>query len=112
MSINPTKLILGLATVPLAAGSAWLCGSAAKYGLHLDPSGVNAIAAAGLAGGVAVGVKLVHDVESELEKRDPKLAAAVGADLKVAEQAATATDPSLSAELAGAWPPPSSPTHP
>jgi hypothetical protein len=65
MSINPTKLILGLLTPLIAAGSAWLAAAAAKHGMNLDPSGVNALAVAGATAGAGVMVKLIHDVEAK-----------------------------------------------
>lgn len=71
--MNPTKLILGLLTPLIAAGSAWLAGAAAKYGLHLDASGVNALGVAGATAGAAALVKLIHDVEAK-----PQVRSAVG----------------------------------
>jgi hypothetical protein len=72
MSLNPTKLLLGIATPIVAAGSAWLAAAAAKYGIHLDASGINALGIAGATAGAAAMVKLIHDVE-----KDPKVAKVV-----------------------------------
>lgn len=61
--IHPTKIALTLISPPLAALSAWLVASAGKYGLHLDQSGVNALAVSGAAGALGLIAKLIHDVE-------------------------------------------------
>lgn len=90
-SIHPTKVKLAILTPILAAGSAWLCAAVAKYGIHLDPSGVNAALVTGAAAAAGVGVKLIHDVET----RNPAVAGAV-TELETAVKAA---DPSLAAEL-------------
>jgi hypothetical protein len=63
MNLDPTKTILGLLTPVVAAASGWLVAAAAKYGIHLDPSGVNALGVAGVTAGAAAMVKLIHDVE-------------------------------------------------
>lgn len=70
--LNPTKLILGVLTPFVSAASAWLVAAAAKYGVHLDPSGVNALGVAGATAGAAAMMKLIHDVEGA-----PKVAAVV-----------------------------------
>ncbi len=67
MSVNPTKLVLGVLAAPITALSAWLTASVAKYGVHLDPSGVNAALIAGATCGITVVVKLIHDVEVSVE---------------------------------------------
>jgi hypothetical protein len=71
MSVNPTKLVLGVLAAPITALSAWLTASVAKYGVHLDASGVNAALIAGATCGITVMVKLIHDVETTIE-HDPK----------------------------------------
>jgi hypothetical protein len=86
--MNPTKLFIGLLTPIAAAGAAWLCGAVAKYGIHLDPSGVNTLAAAGAAGAVGIAAKLIHDVETEHP--------AIGRDLAAAAAAANAAAASSS----------------
>lgn len=89
--MNLTKLILGLLTPVVAAASAWLVAALAKYGVHLDPSGVNALAVAGATAGAAAMVKLIHDVEHK-----PAVVAVVGDASKVAgsvDQALVAADP-------------------
>lgn len=63
-NLNPTKLILAIFTPLVAAGAGWLTAASAKYGVHLDPSGVNALAVAGVTAGAAAMVKLIHDVET------------------------------------------------
>jgi hypothetical protein len=67
MSTNQIKWILGLLAPLIAAAAAWLTAAVAKYGVHLDPSGVNAALVAGATGGLAVMVKLIHDVESKVD---------------------------------------------
>jgi hypothetical protein len=62
-SINPTKLILGVLTPFVAAGSAWLTAAVGRYGVHLDPSGINALGVAGATVGAAAMLKLIHDLE-------------------------------------------------
>lgn len=117
-NLNPTKLVLGVLGVPIAAASAWLSAAAGKYGLHLDPSGINALAVAGATAGTALVVKLIHDVD----KNDPWLAlhAATVADqvgkiaddaVKVdpqlktaADEAVTITEAKVEKTLADAWP--------
>lgn len=69
-----TKLILGLFGPAIAAGSGWLAAAAGKYGVHLDASGINALAVAGATAGTAIVVKLIHDVEA----KDPGLATEAG----------------------------------
>ncbi len=77
MSTNQIKWILGLLAPLIAAAAAWLTAAVAKYGVHLDPSGVNAALVAGATGGLAVMVKLIHDVESKVDHDvDAKLPAA------------------------------------
>jgi hypothetical protein len=71
MRVNPTKLVLGVLAAPITALSAWLTASVAKYGVHLDASGVNAALIAGATCGITVMVKLIHDVETTIE-HDPK----------------------------------------
>lgn len=91
--MNLTKLILGLLTPVVAAASAWLVAALAKYGVHLDPSGVNALAVAGATAGAAAMVKLIHDVEGK-----PKVAAVVGEAGKV-DAALVAADPKANQQL-------------
>lgn len=91
--MNPTKLILGVLTPLIAAGSAWLVAAAAKYGLHLDPSGVNALAVTGATAGTAAMVKLIHDVEHK-----PHVAAVIG-DAEKVVGAVEAADPSAKQTL-------------
>lgn len=81
MNLNPTKLVLGLLTPFIAAASAWLAAAAAKYGVHLDPAGINALGVAGATAGAAAMVKLIHDVESK-----PSVAQLVGEAQKIAVQ--------------------------
>lgn len=66
MNVHPAKILLALLAAPLAAASAWLVGAVAKYGVHLDKSGVNAAFVAGAAGAIALVAKLIHDVEKRL----------------------------------------------
>ena len=66
--MNLNKTILGLLTPLITAGAAWLTASVAKYGVHLDQSGVNAALVTGAAAGLSVMIKLIHDVESDLTK--------------------------------------------
>lgn len=93
MSLNPAKLLLGLLTPLIAAASAWLVAAAAKYGVHLDPSGVNALGVAGATAGAAAMVKLIHDVESH------PTVAGVAAGAKAGAGAVEALDPGARAFL-------------
>jgi len=85
--LHPTKAVIALVTVPATAGAAWLTAAVGKYGVHLSKSGVAALAIAGAASAVTLGVKLIHDVEA----KHPGVARAVA---DVAE-----LDPSLAGEL-------------
>jgi hypothetical protein len=87
MRLNPTKLCLGVLAPLITALSAWLTASIAKYGVHLDPSGVNAALVSGATCGIAVMVKLIHDVEE-----DPKVKA-VSADAEIVARAVEQADP-------------------
>lgn len=66
--MNNKKLILGLLTPLIAALAAWLTAAVAKYGVHLDQSGVNAALVTGASAGIAVMLKLIHDVETDVDK--------------------------------------------
>ena len=68
MNINPTKLVLGLLAPLIVAASAWISAAVAKYGVHLDPTGIVSLATAGATAGIAVVLKLIHDVESDVGK--------------------------------------------
>jgi hypothetical protein len=87
MRLNPTKLCLGVLAPLITALSAWLAASVAKYGVHVDPSGVNAALVSGATCGIAVMVKLIHDVEE-----DPKVKA-VSADAEIVAKAVEQADP-------------------
>jgi hypothetical protein len=89
MRLNPTKTSLGVLAPLVTALSAWLTASVAKYGVHVDPSGVNAALVAGATCGIAVMVKLIHDVEE-----DPKIKA-VSADADVVASAVEQADPQI-----------------
>lgn len=93
MNLDPTKTILGLLTPVIAAASAWLCAAAAKHGMNLDPAGVNALAIAGATAGVAIGVKLIHDVEGTKQAKSV-VAVAGGVDA-----ALVAADPRANQQL-------------
>lgn len=96
MSIHPAKLLLGILTPFVMAGSAWLTAAAAKYGIHLDPSGVNAFGIAGATAGTAVMVKLIHDVETnpKVEKVIHEVERTVAPEIKAVEVA----DPAVRAQ--------------
>jgi hypothetical protein len=104
MSLNPTKLLLGIAAPFIAAGAAWLTAAAAKYGIHLDQSGINAFGVAGATAGAAVMVKLIHDVETK--SKVLQVVGAVTADaapvLAAVETADPAAKPMLEDMLAQA----------
>ena len=68
--MNAQKLILTVLTPFIAAGSAWLVAAAAKYGVHLDASGVNALGVAGATAGTAAMLKLIHDLEKRAQQRE------------------------------------------
>lgn len=87
MRLNSTKLCLGVLAPLITALSAWLAASVAKYGVHVDPSGVNAALVTGATCGIAVMVKLIHDVEE-----DPKVKA-VSADAEIVARAVEQADP-------------------
>jgi hypothetical protein len=87
MRLNSTKLCLGVLAPLITALSAWLAASVAKYGVHVDPSGVNAALVSGATCGIAVMVKLIHDVEE-----DPKVKA-VSADAEIVAKAVEQADP-------------------
>jgi hypothetical protein len=89
MRLNPTKLVLGVLAPLITALSAWLAASVAKYGVHVDPSGVNAALVSGATCGIAVMVKLIHDVEE-----DPKVRA-VSADADTVASAVEQADPQI-----------------
>lgn len=95
--IHPTKLLLAVIGAPLSVGVGWLCGAVAKYGIHLDPSGVNALATTGVVAGAGVVVKLIHDVEAKAGVTPEQIAKIEQAALRGAVRA----DPSLAA----GWPP-------
>ena len=78
------KTVLTLLTPVIAAGSAWLCAAAAKYGVHLDQSGVNALAVAGATAGTAAMVKLIHDLEKRKQARETRAFLTPAADAVVA----------------------------
>jgi hypothetical protein len=101
----------------IAAGAAWLCAAAAKYGVHLDQSGVNALAVAGATAGTAAMVKLIHDLEKRKQVQvalaavKPAEATVVAVDPAAATQVEDAVNAGLAAleakfqELAGKVPP-------
>lgn len=92
------KLVLGLLGPFVTAGSGWLAGAVGKYGMHLDKSGINALGVAGATAGASFVLKLIHDLVSGVERKDPKLAAEVkviGADARTAVGAAEVVDPQL-----------------
>jgi hypothetical protein len=97
------KVVLTLLTPVIAAGAAWLCAAAAKYGVHLDQSGVNALAVAGATAGVAAMVKLIHDLEKRkqmqvaLAAAQPIGAAVVAADPAAKQQIEDAVNAGLAA---------------
>lgn len=95
-SIHPAKLALGIITPLITAGAAWLCAAVAKWGVHLDPTGVASVATAGASGAVAVALKLIHDVES----RHP----AVARDIATIPTIIQAEGPQIIP--ADGWPPP------
>jgi hypothetical protein len=112
------KVILTLLTPIIAAGAAWLCATAAKYGVHLDQSGVNALAVAGATAGTAAMLKLIHDLEKRKQVQiayskvvQPVERAVVAADPQAAAQVEDAVNAGLAAleakffELAGKVPP-------
>lgn len=97
MNPDPTKFFLTLLTPVIAAGSGWLAAAAAKYGVHLDSAGINALGVAGATAGGAALLKLIHD----LEKRK-SVAAVVGQARKDAQTVATlagAADPQAGVQL-------------
>ena len=100
-TIHPTKIILTLLAPFLMGASAWLVGAAGKYGLHLDKSGVNALATAAAAGALVIVVKLIHD----LEKRYPTVTRAVETLAGDVEKTVATSDPQLAGKIAAAWPP-------
>jgi hypothetical protein len=73
-NLGTRRLVIGLLGGPIAAASAWLCAAVGKYGVHLDPSGVNALAVAGATAGVSIILKLIHDAEGSAVTRLAKLA--------------------------------------
>jgi hypothetical protein len=98
VSINPTKLALGFLGPFITAGSGLLAAAVGKYGVHLDPSGINALGVAGASAGAAIVVKLIHDVETDVGKTDPGLVRAVKegvSDTEKALQVAVKVDPQL-----------------
>lgn len=74
--MDTQKLLLTVATPFIAAGSGWLCAAAGKYGVSLDPSGVNALATAGATAGAAAMLKLIHDLERRKHMIPPVVVAA------------------------------------
>jgi hypothetical protein len=101
--LHPTKLTLGILTPVFAAAAGWCSAAAAKYGIHLDPTMVGVVFASTATGAIAVGVKLIHDVESDVDHRDPALVADVAAGVT----AARASEPAI----ASAWPSSSAPAR-
>lgn len=79
MNLDPTKIILGLLGPLITAASGLLSAAVGKYGVHLDASGINALGVAGATAGAAFVVKLIHDVETGVAKKNPKLVATVEA---------------------------------
>jgi hypothetical protein len=90
MSLNHTKAGLGVLAPLVTALSAWLTASVAKYGVHVDASGVNAALVSGATCGIAVMVKLIHDVE----KDDPEIKAVAG-DADAISSAIEQADPQI-----------------
>jgi hypothetical protein len=90
MSLNRTKASLGVLAPLVTALSAWLTASVAKYGVHVDASGVNAALVSGATCGIAVMVKLIHDVE----KDDPEIKAVAG-DADAISSAIEQADPQI-----------------
>lgn len=90
MSLNHTKATLGVLAPLVTALSAWLTASVAKYGVHVDASGVNAALVSGATCGIAVMVKLIHDVE----KDDPEIKAVAG-DADAISSAIEQADPQI-----------------
>lgn len=100
MTIHPTKLLLGFLTPLITAGAAWLAAAAAKYGVHLDPTGVSSVATAGATAGAAAMLKLIHDVEA----RHPALERDLDA-VETIETNAAAADTGANANTSTGWPP-------
>lgn len=98
-SIHPTKIALAILTPLFAAGTAWLAGAAAKYGLDLNATGVTTVAGVAAAGAVSIGVKLIHDVEAKV----PMVKQIVTGAEQAFVTPVAAADPGLAGELAG-WP--------
>lgn len=90
MSLDHTKAGLGVLAPLVTALSAWLTASVAKYGVHVDASGVNAALVSGATCGIAVMVKLIHDVE----KDDPEIKA-ISVDADAISSAVEQTDPQM-----------------
>ncbi len=107
--MNPKSVVLAVFGPFIAAGSAWLCSAVGKYGVHLDKSGVNALAVAGATAAVGLILKLIH----ELERKQPAATAAVESAVVAVKTADPQLAPELAAgvnyeaqALAGAWPSP------
>lgn len=97
-----TKTAIALLTPPLAAASAWLCAAVGKYGVHLDKTGVAALAVAGATGAITLGLKLIHDLEHKLEADHVITESEVAAIGKAVTTTVSKADPQVGAELG--WP--------
>ena len=75
----------------ILAGSAWLAGAAGKYGLHLDKTGIAALATSGAVGAVGLVWKWLHGRQKQLGP--------VFSEVKSLEGTVAKYDPGLLSEL-------------
>lgn len=90
MSIE--RFVAFILTPLLSAAAAWLSGAVAKYGLHLDPTGIVALTTTGAVGAVTAIVKWLHGRQSPFLLEMEALA-------QKTEATVVKADPALAGEL-------------
>lgn len=90
MSIE--RFVAFILTPLLSAAAGWLSGAVAKYGLHLDPTGIVTLTTTGAVGTVTAIVKWLNGRQS------PELLSLEAAARK-AETTVTGADPALASEM-------------